>query len=92
MLHPTGYLLNAITKRYHPIVFRVAPMPGDADASMSAQRFKSIGHHTDGFDTIELAQAHVAEPRELPWTDVGVVWEWDGTSTPAMVEFFERPK
>ncbi len=87
MVMPTGYLKNTATGRFHPIVFRMAPMPGNADATLSAQRYKSLGHHTTGFDTLEAAQAHVTSEKTT-LVDVGTIWDWDGEGIPAMIEWF----
>ena len=44
------------TGKYHPIYFRYSPPPsGDFDGGYS--RYKSGGHHTQGFDTQEAAEA-----------------------------------
>jgi hypothetical protein len=83
-------LKNTTTGRFHPIFFRLAPMPGGADSDLRAQRYRSYGHHTEGFlteeDAIVSAQATCkqsgAEFRPI-------CWDWDGESIPAMVEFFE---
>jgi hypothetical protein len=86
MFYVAGVLENVSTKRFHPIVFIPAPMPGGADETLSAQRYKSKGHHTVGFDTLNEAQAHITAQAE--WRDSGLVWGWDGVDTPAMVEWF----
>lgn len=44
-------LFNIQTNRYHPILFRGVPFPGNVDG----HRYKSIGHHTKGLDTREEA-------------------------------------
>lgn len=89
MVYPAGILKNTATGRFHPILFRMAPMPGNADADMAAQRYRSLGHHTDGFDTLEAAKAHMAEKRDnCIVIDTGREWEWDGADVPALVEFF----
>lgn len=87
-MYPTGILLNVATQRYHPILFRMAPMPGGADDALAAQRFKSMGHHTDGFDDIDSAKAHISSKRQDGMIDTGLLWEWDGVEVPAMVKFF----
>ncbi len=86
--YPTGYLKNIATGRYHTISFRPAPMPGNADANLEAKRYKSIGHHAEGFDTRELAEQWVRERESL--IDFGLVWEWEGIGIPAMIEFFSK--
>jgi len=89
-LCPTGILRNTKTDRYHPVPFRRAPMPGNADATMQAQRYRSIGHHTEGFDTLDDARAYIAanNNENCRLIDAGVVWEWDGEGVLAMTEFF----
>lgn len=88
-MYPTGYLKNEKTGRFHPILFRPAPPPS-GDDDLMAQRYRSIGHHTDGFDSIEAAHEFVKN--ETAMTDVGVVWSWDGEGIPAMTEWFSMPK
>ena len=85
MTNPTGLLLNTATSRYHPIVFRPAPLPGGVEI-MGGTRYRSKGHHTDGFPTKDGAVAWIREQAELTLT--GCVWEWNGTDVPAMTEFF----
>ncbi len=85
MSNPVGFLLNTKTNRYHPIIFRPAPPPS-GDEDLAAQRYRSAGHHTDGFATLEEAQESVSQQPEL--TNVSVVWEWDGEGVPAMTEWF----
>jgi hypothetical protein len=84
-MYPTGILQNTKTGRFHPIAFRPAPLPSEADRDMGALRHKSIGHHTAGFETLELAKADIAD---RGWKDCGTVWEWDGEDVPAMIEWF----
>jgi len=88
-MNPCGMLKNTATGRFHPIVFRYAPPPS-GDLSGGFRRYKSIGHHTKGFDTLEEAITHVKEHSEWEWTEM--VWEWDGEGVPAMVEWFAEPK
>lgn len=86
MLQPAGILKNTQTGRFHPIVFRPAPMPGGADAESNAMRHKSLGHHTNGLDTIEAANDWIAQQGSM--VNAGVVYDWDGVGVPAMVEWF----
>ncbi len=86
---PCGMLVNTSTDppRYHPIIFRYAPSPsGDLDSG--ARRYKSSGHHTKGFDTLEEAMASIQAQPSWQWT--GFAWEWDGKGIPAMVEWFSK--
>lgn len=45
------------TGRYHAAYYRLAPFPGSVT---SPARYKSVGHHTTGADTLESAQTHAA--------------------------------
>jgi hypothetical protein len=91
-------LQNDATKRFHPIVFWECPMPSQALGS--AVRWKSKGHHTEGFEKREdasvsiqdLAKRHV----EMEGMQGGVYYQdnvatdghWDGAGNPASVMFF----
>lgn len=85
-------LHNIKTNRYHPISFRYAPPPS-GDLPNGTARFKSIGHHTDGFNTRDEAitfcngtlRAYYKEPVVVN-TEKDFVW--DGEGTPAMVIWF----
>jgi hypothetical protein len=86
MYYIAGMLINEATNRYHPIIFYPAPLPG-GDMKVFP-RYKSKGHHTIGFDTLDEAQAYLkANP---DWFDTGLTWKWDGVEMPAMVIFFEQ--
>lgn len=79
-----GILRNTATGRFHPIFFRPAPKPSETGEKVC--RHKSIGHHTDGLDTIEKARDFINSTNS---EDSGLVWEWDGTDVPAMTWLFE---
>jgi hypothetical protein len=81
--HPVG-VLKSDKGRFHQIVFQRAPLHNDDD--MSARRYKSLGHHTEGFGTFEDAQKHIAA-NEL-WHPIGIVWSWSGDGIPAMTFWF----
>lgn len=84
-----GMLVNTATARFHPIVFRIAPMPGGAAQNMEYLRYKSHGHHTDGFATKEEAMVEVESMKAklgARWS--GVTYEWSGDGAPALVDFF----
>lgn len=81
----TGLLLNAQTGKVHPIVFRPAPMPS-GPLEGGVERYRSRGHHTEGFDTEEAAIAWVRSQPHLTLT--ACKWEWSGDGVPAMTEFF----
>ena len=74
MNHPVGILVNLATGRFHPIVFRPAPLPGGASLADGTERYRSKGHHTNGFDTEEEAVAWVRQHPELMLT--ACKWEW----------------
>jgi len=80
-----GNVHNIATDRHHPIVFRYAPTPSGCD------RYKSIGHHTDGFDTRDAAIEFINHTltKHFPGCQVNVDkdYAWDGSGTPAMVIF-----
>ena len=82
---PAGVLYNVETGRHHPVVFRPAPRPSDDGPVI---RYRSRGHHTEGFDTLEQAKAFMAE---VGWTDIGAVWNWDGSGVPALTTELEAP-
>lgn len=83
---PTCVLKNTKTGRFHPIVFSPAPMPGLADLKARApQRYRSLGHHTDGFETVEAAIGYIRE-NHLAWMDRTL--DWSGEDVPAITEFF----
>ena len=86
-MEPAGILQNTASGRYHPIVFRAAPLPSESYSEFGPMRYKSRGHHTAGFDTAELA---VAEIKARGWSWTEMVWEWDGEGVPAIVSWFRR--
>ena len=83
--YPAGILRNTVTGRFHPILFRPGPAPSES-ATDHAHRYKSRGHHTEGFDTHDEALAFVNSREDWKWS--GREWEWDGDDVPAMVEWF----
>lgn len=85
MLQPAGILRNVLTGRFHPIVFRYAPLPS-SPMRPAVERYKSQGHHTEGFYTEEEAVTFVKA--HLEWTLTSCRWKWNGEDVPAMVEFF----
>jgi hypothetical protein len=88
-------LHNTKLSRWHPIIFRESPLPGGG-GSMQSIRYKSVGHHTEGFETREAALAAIDSIIEKITPDcVGPVVKcldgdflWDGEGIPAMVVFF----
>ena len=84
-------LHNTDTDRYHPIIFREAPLPGPPSDSTPI-RHKSGGHHTAGFDTREEAIKSIHEeicPDLLnPKLALSKNFPWDGKHIPAMTIYF----
>lgn len=76
-------LHNHTNDRWH------APPPS-GDLKNSA-RYRSIGHHTEGFNTAGAAQIYI-EKQGWEWIaawdldgEGTATWDWDGEGTPAMV-------
>lgn len=46
------------TGRFHPVAYRDTPLPGPGPDP--ARRFKSYGHHTEGYETEQAARERVA--------------------------------
>lgn len=88
-------LHNVKTDRFHPIVFREAPLPGLPGDDVPI-RHKSQGHHTRGFDTRNEAIAECEKILEQlkpdsigdPKLSIERNLLWDGGDIPAMVVFF----
>ncbi len=89
-----GMLFNEKLRRWHPILFVEAPLPGGG----GPVRHKSKGHHTDGFekreDAVKSAQ-ELSEKVAKECSDTGkcslAISEdmlWDGEDVPASVAFF----
>ena len=89
-----GILHNTKLDRWHPIWFRPAPMPSGADTDFAMLRHHSFGHHTDGFETLEAAQADITgicAKSEGKHHDCGAIWACDGEEIPAMTQWFPSP-
>jgi len=80
-----GILKNTLTNRFHPIIFHEAPFPGQSvDRKIgSVVRYRSYGHHTNGFDTLEQAQDYVRTEHK-GYVLLDGIGDWDGVETPAM--------
>lgn len=52
------------------------------DADDVAWRFRSLAHHTDGFDDEESAWEFVES--RASWKCIDVLWEWDGEGIPTV--------
>jgi len=99
LINPVQMILRSqFTGRWHPILYNERPLPGAAPAP---RRWKSVGHHTDGFHSIELACQYIFDAIERCDTsplvnlvgswyhDLEVVLYWDGRGVPASVLFFD---
>lgn len=95
MLNPVIAMLHDETNdRWHPIVFREAPLPGGAEAA--PRRWKSQMHHTAGFATRAEAEADandslapkLEEEAGSVTLKLEAVFGWDGEGVPALVAFF----
>jgi hypothetical protein len=88
-LFPVNLLLNTSTNRMHFIVFRPASAPSE-DEKDEAHRYRSLGHHTDGFDTRDEAVAFImAKIKEgKNWSFLDMTWQWDGQDLPVMTFWF----
>lgn len=91
-------MFNQKLNRWHPVIFREAPLPGPETADKPV-RHKSQGHHTTGFekreDAVAEAQKIAAQIVEKKmWADCKLCLEpeqdvpWDGEDIPADVAFF----
>ena len=88
---PAVLLKNEATGRFHPMIYRRAPLPS-ADQYAVIQRYKSIGHHTDGFDSRDAALEHIRGQKEHGWVWTGHELSWTGQDVPASVTFFDESK
>lgn len=62
-------LIQLADGRYHPAYYVLSPFPGGVT---TPARWKSRGHHTEGFATEAEAQAHCAElAKTLAATEAG---------------------
>lgn len=89
MIYPAIILHNTATGRFHPLVFRPGPSPSDDDPD--CYRFKSLGHHTEGFATHSEAVAD-CDTEKVFGQDIlyveGLDQTWDGKDLPARIMRF----
>lgn len=98
-------LYNTKLKRWHPIFYYDKDFPGGAEANKGDLiRFKSKGHHTEGFekreDAVEACNQlqnrikgieswrRIITDYDKPENDL----QWDGEDIPADTELITRPK
>lgn len=95
-MHLVMMLHNTKNETFHPIMFRDSPMPGEGTGEhLNFIRFKSIGHHTTGFKSKEIALHECSNIKDklVKHYDPDVVIntedfiEWDGEGSPASVIF-----
>lgn len=86
-------LKNESLNKFHPIVYRYAPLPGGSDVP----RFRSLFHHTNGFVFQEEALKEcgylaIKCSFEFGPTAFAVedILSWDGTGIPADNRFFSN--
>lgn len=84
-------LHNIKTDRYHPIMFEERPTPSHQEGD-SLMRSKSLGHHTEGFDTREeaLNECQTLASQHGMNLCIEKDFPWDGECTPAMVTYFSE--
>ena len=88
---------NLKLNRWHPVYFRESPAPSDDGTGISV-RYKSGGHHTEGFptreDAIESAKDIAVRLEPSSFGPVRLCLDndfpWDGEDVPAMVVWFTR--
>ncbi len=83
MKTPTAILLGEKSGRYHPVVFRWSPSP------VHTNRYKSVGHHTEGFETLDEAKKFCVDDEGR--AEPVAVYNWNETDIPAMVLFGRWP-
>lgn len=89
-MYVIGMIHNKSLDRWHPVYFSDHPHSADTD---SVWRFKSQGHHTDGFETRDAALENIQDDL-VPQLSGALLaldsnYEWDGKGVPAIVEFFD---
>ncbi len=91
---PVMYILqNTETKRFHPLALKKVPMMG-IQLKSDPDRWKSIGHHTVGFKTVEEARKDIlSHCKDLASNqmvfgpihyDLNKVVVWDGIGNPVV--------
>lgn len=84
-------LFNTLNNTYHPIMYLEAPFPGSLE-EQKVTRYRSKGHHTQGFSTKELAVEDInisliPKMKEIyyvePILDLEKCIEWNGKGIPA---------
>ncbi len=86
-------LFNTALKRWHPILFVEAPLPGPPSADKPV-RHRSRGHHTVGFATRYGALVNAVTSGRNPEVNARFAMDedmlWDGQGVPASVVFFDE--
>lgn len=86
-------LKNISTNRFHPIFYLESPLPGgpESEGNKKLIRYKSKGHHTQGFETRDAAinsinNELVAQIKSIGYTpnlEIEIDEIWDGKGIPA---------
>lgn len=85
-MYHASIMQNQATNRFHPILYKASPLPSHHPKIGETCRHRSQGHHTEGFDTIDEAIAHIDEREQLCPT--GSIEQWDGVESAHNVAFF----
>jgi hypothetical protein len=83
-MYPTSLIRNYVSGRWHPILFRPAPLPSGADIDSGCLRYRSKGHHTEGFATKDEAVAWIKDHSDTMTFLEGVEFCWDGNGVPTV--------
>ena len=85
-------LLNTAESTYHPIFYMESPLPGD-NSNIGFVRYKSKGHRTTGFKSIDEAlesiQTEIVDRLDDNYSitkELKGVLEWDGKDIPADIQ------
>lgn len=98
-------LHNEKDKTYHPIFYYDSPLPGpmDSEANTKIMRYKSKGHHTEGFDTRDKAVTYANELKTRMETEFhdtvqieideadDLIWNGEGIPGDVLIRLFPTP-
>lgn len=95
-------LHNNKENKWHPIFYYDSPLPGGfEDGSLNSEmlRYKSKGHHTQGFDNREAAltsaqdlEKQLIEQHNIVTVNTKEDIEWDGEDIPSDQVLFPYPE
>lgn len=81
------------TGRFHPFIWRWAPLPGE-DGSDKLVRYRSQLHHTTGLETLveaETAARKLADENDMVYIDGVSDDDWAEGEVPARTVFHPSP-